>query len=64
MLIPSKLSRPARLQTTVVREHLLTVLDAARNYRLVLVNGPAGYGKTTLMAQWAQEKTHWLVFTG
>lgn len=58
MLIPSKLSRPARLQTTVVREHLLTRLDAARNYRLVLVNGPAGYGKTTLMAQWAQEKTH------
>ncbi|PEH71366.1 HTH-type transcriptional regulator MalT [Edwardsiella tarda] len=58
MLIPSKLSRPARLQTTVVREQLLTRLDAARNYRLVLVNGPAGYGKTTLMAQWAQEKAH------
>lgn len=55
MLIPSKLSRPVRLQNTVVRERLLTKLASAGNYRLVLVNGPAGYGKTTLLAQWAEE---------
>lgn len=58
MLIPSKLSRPVRLQNTVVRERLLTKLASAGNYRLVLVNGPAGYGKTTLLAQWAEENAH------
>lgn len=57
MLIPSKLSRPVRLQNTVARDRLLTKLSAAYNYRLVLINGPAGYGKTTLLAQWAAEKT-------
>ncbi|CNE24878.1 transcriptional regulator MalT [Yersinia nurmii] len=53
MLIPSKLSRPVRLQNTVVRDRLLAKLSAAANYRLTLVNCPAGYGKTTLVAQWA-----------
>ena len=56
MLIPSKLSRPVRLQNTVVRDRLLTKLAGAANYRLTLVNSPAGYGKTTLIAQWAADK--------
>src|SRR5471030_3225722 len=56
MLIPSKLSRPVRLQNTVVRDRLLTKLACAQNYRLVLVACPAGYGKTTLIAHWAAGK--------
>lgn len=56
MLIPSKLSRPVRLQNTVVRDRLLTKLASAQNYRLVLVACPAGYGKTTLVAHWAAGK--------
>ncbi|WP_213990168.1 HTH-type transcriptional regulator MalT [Sodalis sp. dw_96] len=56
MLIPSKLRRPARLQNTVVRQRLLDRLSAAANYRLALVTSPAGYGKTTLVAQWAAAK--------
>lgn len=56
MLIPSKLSRPVRLQNTVVRDRLLAKLAGAANYRLTLVNSPAGYGKTTLIAQWAAAK--------
>ena len=51
MLIPSKLSRPVRLQNTVIRDRLLAKLASAGNYRLTLVNCPAGYGKTTLIAQ-------------
>nr|WP_024966354.1 HTH-type transcriptional regulator MalT [Pantoea sp. IMH] len=58
MLIPSKLSRPVRLQNTVVRERLLTRLSAVPQYRLTLVTSPAGYGKTTLMAHWASGKNH------
>ncbi|MFS9545595.1 transcriptional regulator, partial [Klebsiella pneumoniae] len=44
MLIPSKLSRPVRLEHTVVRERLLAKLSGANNYRLVLITSPAGYG--------------------
>jgi len=51
MLIPSKLSRPVRLQNTVIRDRLLAKLASTANYRLTLVNCPAGYGKTTLVAQ-------------
>ncbi|AFJ45347.1 HTH-type transcriptional regulator MalT [Shimwellia blattae] len=56
MLIPSKLSRPARPGNTVVRNRLLEKLSAAGNYRLALLTSPAGYGKTTLVSQWAAEK--------
>ncbi|NDL63829.1 HTH-type transcriptional regulator MalT [Acerihabitans arboris] len=53
MLIPSKLRRPARLHNTVPRQRLLDRLSSAANYRLALITSPAGYGKTTLIAQWA-----------
>ncbi|SQC34573.1 HTH-type transcriptional regulator MalT [Kluyvera cryocrescens] len=53
MLIPSKLSRPVRLEHTVIRERLLAKLSGANNYRLALITSPAGYGKTTLVSQWA-----------
>lgn len=56
MLIPSKLSRPVRLDHTVVRERLLAKLSGANNFRLALVTSPAGYGKTTLVSQWAAGK--------
>ncbi|WP_367143027.1 HTH-type transcriptional regulator MalT [Pantoea stewartii] len=56
MLIPSKLSRPVRHETTVKRERLIRKLSAAGNYRLVLVTSPAGYGKTTLISHWAADK--------
>ncbi|RPE01234.1 HTH-type transcriptional regulator MalT [Candidatus Pantoea deserta] len=56
MLIPSKLSRPVRLENTVVRDRLLQKLSAAANFRLVLITSPAGYGKTTLVSQWAADR--------
>ncbi|MGR3806982.1 LuxR family transcriptional regulator, maltose regulon positive regulatory protein [Pasteurella testudinis DSM 23072] len=54
MLIPSKLSHSSRLQHIVVRSRLLTLLEKACHYPLVLINAPAGYGKTTLLSQWAE----------
>src|SRR5690606_40864643 len=54
---PSKLSRPVRLDHTVVRERLLAKLSGAHNFRLALVTSPAGYGKTTLISQWAAGKS-------
>lgn len=58
MLIPSKLSRPVRLENTVLRERLLAKLSSAHHYRLALVTSPAGYGKTTLVSQWASGKQY------
>ncbi|MCP2230958.1 MULTISPECIES: HTH-type transcriptional regulator MalT [Erwinia] len=57
MLIPAKLSRPLRLENTLLRDRLIARLSNSNLYRLVLVTSPAGYGKTTLIAQWAAEKS-------
>ncbi|MNK93662.1 Serine/threonine-protein kinase PknK [compost metagenome] len=40
---------------SVLRQHLLYRLQQSRRCRLVLVSGGAGYGKTTLLAQWRRE---------
>lgn len=58
MLLPSKLSRPKQLTNVVNRVRLLNYLDEAARYQLVLVMGPAGYGKTTLVAQWAEKQDY------
>ncbi len=41
-------------EEAVCRAELLRRLDEARGRRLVLVVAPAGYGKTTLLAQWSE----------
>lgn len=58
MLIPSKLSHSSRLQHIVIRSRLLGLLEKANHYPLVLISAPAGYGKTTLLSQWAETQTH------
>lgn len=52
MWIPSKLNRPARLHNAILRSRLLESLTHAPYYKLVLFRSPAGYGKTTMAAQW------------
>lgn len=52
MLIPSKLICSYRLQNSIQRDRLNQLLDKAELYPLVLINAPAGYGKTTLISQW------------
>ena len=51
-LLTSRL-RPPPLQTALIRrERLLALLDASLECRLTWLSAPAGYGKTTLLAQW------------
>jgi LuxR family maltose regulon positive regulatory protein len=45
--------RPPLPSGSVARTSLLETLTGARSRRLILVTAPAGYGKTTLLAQWA-----------
>ncbi|NVD08578.1 HTH-type transcriptional regulator MalT [Vibrio sp. JPW-9-11-11] len=58
MWIPSKLTRPGRLHNAIVRPRVLDLLQQAPFYKLVLLRSPAGYGKTTMAAQWLSDKPH------
>lgn len=51
-----KTARPTRRRGTVRRDRLLRDLAAiADDVSLILVSAPAGYGKTTVLSQWAAE---------
>jgi LuxR family transcriptional regulator, maltose regulon positive regulatory protein len=52
-VVASKLSVPHRVAETVPRTALVNRLRAAGAFPIVLVVAPAGYGKTTLLSQWA-----------
>lgn len=56
MWIPSKLTRPGRLHNAIARPRVLDLLQGANCYKLVLFRSPAGYGKTTMAAQWLADK--------
>jgi LuxR family maltose regulon positive regulatory protein len=51
MLIKSKLSTPQTLKNSISRLHLLKDFDAIK---LGLITAPAGYGKTSLLSEWAR----------
>src|SRR5262245_28630193 len=53
----AKLHPPWAGQGTVPRTAVLERLEAAPTARLVSVVAPPGYGKTTLLAQWAQRRS-------
>jgi LuxR family maltose regulon positive regulatory protein len=52
-VLESKVNVPPLLAGTVSRTALVNRLRAAGAFPLVLVVAPAGYGKTTLLSQWA-----------
>lgn len=55
LLLATKLRIPSPPRHGVRRARLLDALTRAiPRYKLVLLSAPAGYGKTTLLAQWAQ----------
>ena len=54
VLIATKLRPPAVRDQVVARERLLEPLRAGSGLRLGLVACPAGYGKTTLLAEWRE----------
>jgi hypothetical protein len=53
LLQGSRLRGPAVRYGVVARASLAGLRPAAERSRLVLVSGPAGYGKSTLVAQWS-----------
>ncbi len=65
-LLETKLHMPRARAGLVDRARLVDMLDAGSGARLVLVSAPAGFGKTTLVADWlsresmAEWATAWL----
>jgi LuxR family maltose regulon positive regulatory protein len=53
VLLATKLYVPAIAAQLVHRAALLDALSAGRGRKLTLLSAPAGWGKTTLLAQWA-----------
>jgi LuxR family maltose regulon positive regulatory protein len=53
-LLASKLRPPPAHTGLIPRPGVLRRLNAARRTRLVVVEAPAGYGKTTALAEWAR----------
>jgi LuxR family maltose regulon positive regulatory protein len=53
--LDSKVHAPQWRQELVPRPHLVERLRSARDSPLILVTGPAGYGKTTLVSEWGRE---------
>lgn len=56
-LLVSRLHAPPRLSTPLIaREDLLVALDSSLERKLTLLCAPAGFGKTTLLIQWAERQ--------
>ncbi|SOD74888.1 LuxR family maltose regulon positive regulatory protein [Jatrophihabitans sp. GAS493] len=56
-LVETKLHIPQSRPTTVPRPHLLERLSHGAESRLILISAPAGFGKTTLLAEWMTDRT-------
>lgn len=57
-LLTTKLFLPAARPNAICRPRLIERLNAGRDagHRLTLISAPAGYGKTTLLAEWIATK--------
>ncbi|GAL09595.1 transcriptional activator of maltose regulon MalT [Vibrio astriarenae] len=53
-----KTNSTSRLHNAILRPRVLDLLQEANCYKLVLFRSPAGYGKTTMAAQWLADKNH------
>jgi LuxR family transcriptional regulator, maltose regulon positive regulatory protein len=57
-LIESKLQQPKTAEKTIRRPRLLERLEEADGPPIVVISAPPGYGKTTLLRQWADQSPH------
>jgi LuxR family maltose regulon positive regulatory protein len=55
-LLTSQLHPPRLSAPLIARHTLLTALDVSLKRKLTLLSAPAGFGKTTLLVQWAERQ--------
>lgn len=58
-LVMTKLALPPSLPALVPRPRLTDRLQDGLQRKLTLIAAPAGYGKTTLVAQWLRRNEKW-----
>src|SRR5450755_4432529 len=58
LLLLTKLAPPRLPNALVPRDHLLATLDGALSTPLTLLSASAGWGKTTLLSNWASKHLH------
>ena len=66
-ILTTKLYIPPPRQNVVIREGMLEHLDETLNYKLTLVAAPPGYGKTSQLSIWIQNRqypTAWISVDG
>lgn len=56
-LLKTKLYIPSAPTPRAVRSDLITRLDAVEKKALTIISAPAGFGKTTLLAEWIEQTT-------
>jgi LuxR family maltose regulon positive regulatory protein len=54
-LLATKLYLPSAMENSVPRTNLIKQLDAGLSSKLLLISAPAGFGKTTLAANWISD---------
>ncbi len=58
-LLATKLRIPSQARPAVYRQRLIDALESSiARYKLIHVSAPAGYGKTTLLSQWAHSTSY------
>ncbi len=60
-LLSTKLAAPPLRGPLVSRQALLRRLDESLAFKLTLISAPAGFGKTTLVAEWVDRLKGWKV---
>jgi LuxR family transcriptional regulator, maltose regulon positive regulatory protein len=53
VVLKTKLNIPPAQSAWMSRPRLLKLLNSGRSRRLILVSAPAGFGKTTILSEWA-----------
>ena len=54
-LLVTKFTVPPVRSIRLAREQLIAVLDQSRSFPLILLSASAGFGKTTLLSNWASQ---------
>jgi len=59
LLLTTKLQIPPQPHHVVHRSRLIEALESGiHHYKLIQISAPAGYGKTTLLVQWARSSSY------
>lgn len=63
-ILKTKLFIPKVPRTIVERPHLIALLDQGAQFPMTILSAPAGFGKTTMLAEWAVQTQQLVAWVG